>query len=351
MILEELDHALALGASLERACEVLGVSVRTIQRWREQGEGGGEDRRRGPKRTPHNKLPPEVEAEIIEIATSPEYSDQSPRQIVPHLADHKKKYVASESSIYRVLAKHGLNKHRGRKRAPAPRPRALTATGPGQVYSWDITYLRTRTKGQFYYLYMVVDVWSRMIVASEVHEVEKDQLAMSMVEKACAEGRISGMSWLHSDNGAPMRSGHMLETLRKLGVRYSFSRPRVSDDNPFSESLFSTLKYRPNYPRSFPSLSAAREWSTTSSTGTTPSISTAGSASSPRTAATTANTRRSSSAAGQSTRPPASATPSAGASAAGPGTSTPWSASTPNATGSLQQRSTDRGYASRRQLS
>jgi putative transposase len=260
MILGELDQAVALGATLERACEVLGVSVRTVQRWREQGEDGGGDRRRGPEQAPHNKLPPEVEAEIIAIATSPEYCDQSPRQIVPHLADHKRIYLASESSFYRLLAKHGLNKHRGPKRAPAPRPRALTATGPGQVYSWDITYLRTRTKGQFYYLYMVVDVWSRMIVASEVHEVEKDQLAMSMVEKACAEGRISGMSWLHSDNGAPMRSRHMLATLQKLGVHCSFSRPRVSDDNPFSESLFSTLKHRPNYPRSFPSLSAARMW-------------------------------------------------------------------------------------------
>jgi len=159
------------------------------------------------------------------------------------------------------MAKHDLQHHRESTRPPAPRPKALTMTGPDQVYSWDISYLRSPVTGVFFYLYMVVDVWSRMIVAAEVHDVELDELAIQMIERACAEGMISSKgSWLHSDNGGPMKSGHMLAALRKLGIKPSFSRPRMSDDNPFSESLFRTLKYRPSYPKSFCSLADARVW-------------------------------------------------------------------------------------------
>ncbi len=257
MILGHLDEALSSGATLRRSCELLGLSARTTHRWRLH-DGGY--RRRGPSEAPSNKLSSTEESRILEVVASSEFCELSPKQIVPTLAD-RGEYVASESSFYRTMAKHNLQHHRVPTRPPAPRPKALTMTGPDQVYSWDISYLRSPVTGVFFYLYMVVDVWSRMIVAAEVHDVELDELAIQMIERACAEGMISSSgSWLHSDNGGPMKSGHMLAALRKLGIKPSFSRPRVSDDNPFSESLFRTLKYRPSYPKSFRSLAEARVW-------------------------------------------------------------------------------------------
>jgi len=259
MILEALDEAVAAGARLWRACEVIGLSMRTVQRWRE--EGGGDDRRRGPTSVPHNKLSEAEEVELIRVVTSKEYADLSPRQLVPLLATLGV-FLASEATIYRKMRRRGMVHHRQRSRPPAKRPRALTATGPGQVLSWDITYLRGPVRGAFFYLYLVVDIWSRMIVAAEVHEVECGELAAAMIESACiTNARSSTSMWLHSDNGAPMKSAHLLATLRQLGISPSFSRPRTSNDNPYSEALFRTLKYRPSYPsRPFASLEAARAW-------------------------------------------------------------------------------------------
>jgi putative transposase len=136
------------------------------------------------------------------------------------------------------------------------------ATGPNQVWSWGITYLKSAVRGSFYYLYMTLDVWSRKIVGFEVHEVECAKLAARMTEAACAaEGGPAGTLVLHSDNGSPMKSATMLAKLQELGVATSFSRPSVSNDNPFSESAFRTAKYRPDYPaRPFDSLVEARTW-------------------------------------------------------------------------------------------
>lgn len=259
MILESVEAAMSSGSSLARACDVLGVSARTVQRWRRQG--GGDDRRRGPTEAPHNKLGAEEDAELMEVANSPEFADLSPKQIIPRLAD-RGRYIASESSLYRRLRARGHLKHRGRARPPTRRPRALTATGPDQVYSWDITYLPTRIPGRFVYLYLVVDVWSRKIIAAEVHERECGELAADMLERTCApQLRSSRTTWLHSDNGGPMKSATLLSTLRTLRISPSFSRPRTSNDNPYSEALFRTLKYRPCYPsRPFADLEAARAW-------------------------------------------------------------------------------------------
>ena len=259
MILESVDTAMSEGASLAGACEVVGLSTRTVQRWRQ--EGGGDDRRRGPTSAPHNKLGEEEDAAVVEIANSPDFAELSPKQIVPRLAD-RGRYIASESTFYRRLRAQGLLKHRSRARPRTHRPRALTATGPDQVYSWDITYLPTRVTGRFVYLYLVVDVWSRKIIAAEVHERECGELAANMLERTCGpQLRSSRTTWLHSDNGGPMKSAALLSTLRKLKISPSFSRPRTSNDNPYSEALFRTLKYRPCYPsRPFADLEAARTW-------------------------------------------------------------------------------------------
>lgn len=259
MILRLLDEATAAGARLSRACELLGLTERTVQRWREQG--GGDDARRGPSSAPHNKLSEAEEKRLLDVAKSKEYCDQSPKQIIPRLADLGI-YIASEASLNRLLKRHGLLRHRTRARPPASRPRALTATGPNQVYSWDITYLKSRIRGVYFYLYLIVDVWSRRIVAWAVHDRECGLLAAALVESACiANPRSGNLLWLHSDNGAPMKSAALLATLRELGISPSFSRPSTSDDNPYSEALFRTLKYHPTFPqRPFADIDAARAW-------------------------------------------------------------------------------------------
>jgi transposase InsO family protein len=238
---------------------VVGLTERTVQRWAAQG--GGDDLRRGPRSPPSNKLSAAEEQRVLDVANSLEFHDVSPRQIVPILTD-RDAYLASESAFYRILGKHGLLHHRARSRPPTRRPRALTATGPDQVYSWDITYLRSRVRGVYYYLYLVVDIWSRRIVGWVIHDFESGDLAAELVERICAANpRRDTLLWLHSDNGAAMKSTPLLAKLKALGISPSFSRPRVSNDNPYSEALFRTLKYRPTFPsRPFADIHSAIAW-------------------------------------------------------------------------------------------
>ena len=244
---------------MSAACRILGVSVRTIQRWRLGG--GGEDGRQGPRTEPGNKLSEAERQEVLDVATSPEFRDESPKQIVPTLADQCL-YLASEATFYRILREAKLMAHREPSRPPSPKPRELVATGPNQVYTWDITYLRSPVRGEFYYLSMFVDLYSRKIVGWRVDEEESMDHAAELIRRICwKEGIEPGTVTLHSDNGGPMKGSTMLATLEKLGVVPSFSRPRVSDDNPYSEALFRTVKYRPDYPHGpFEDIEAARAW-------------------------------------------------------------------------------------------
>lgn len=265
MILGLLDEAVSAGARLARACEVVGLDVRTVQRWRNQGVG--EDRRAGPTTRPKNALSSRERADVLELVNTPAYRDKSPKQIVPLLAD-RGEYIASESTMYRILRAENQLQHRSRSKAPLKRhrPRPYTATGPNQVWSWDITYLKSSVRGSFYYLYMTIDVWSRKIVGFEVHTTECATLAARMMAAACATEGVEpgGALVLHSDNGGPMKGATMLSKLQELGVAASFSRPSVSNDNPFSESAFRTAKYRPEYPaQPFESVEAARAWART----------------------------------------------------------------------------------------
>lgn len=252
-----VEEAVAGGARLSKACEVVGLPARTLQRWVHSPVDG----RKGPRRTPANKLSQRERDKVVDVATSTEFRDMSPKQIVPLLAD-RGAYLASESTFYRVLHDAKLQHRRSRTRPPAKRPREHAADGPWQVASWDITYVRSLVRGQFFFLYLVVDVWSRKILGWDVHEAESSEFAAALVERVrvSADRELDG--WiLHSDNGGPMKGATMLATLQRLGVVPSFSRPRVSDDNPFAESLFRTLKYRPEYPVSgFATLEGARRW-------------------------------------------------------------------------------------------
>jgi putative transposase len=255
-----IDDAVASGSRRASACNEVGLDARTVERWR---RGGAQADGRRPQRTvPHNKLSVAERTRFIQIATRAENRDLSPNQLVPKLADEGI-FIASESTLYRILRAERLLAHRGRARARTPRqPPNHAATAPGQVWSWDITYLRTTVRGQFYYLYLMMDIWSRKIVGYRVENAECTELAADLLRGALVAERKAGSPLvLHADNGSPMKGATMKATMEKLGVLASYSRPSVSNDNPFSESLFRTLKYSPEYPdKPFVTLDEARAW-------------------------------------------------------------------------------------------
>jgi putative transposase len=260
MILALIDKAIESGARMETAAVMIGLSARTIIRWRHHD--GGEDQRTGPASAPANKLGEQEKQHILDISNSAQFRDLSPNQIVPKLADQGV-YLASESSFYRILKEHKMLTYRQSSKPAVPNPlKGHLATGPCQVWSWDITYLQTSIRGLFFYLYMIVDVWSRKIVAAQVFTEESMDHSSRLFAKACLVHGVQHQGLvLHSDNGGPMKGATMLATLHKLGVTPSFSRPSVSNDNPYSESLFRTMKYRPHYPsQPFEDVEQAQAW-------------------------------------------------------------------------------------------
>ena len=245
-------------ARLRACCETLNLCLRRYERWSQEAE----DRRCGPKTEPKNKLTEKVKEMVIKISNSTKYKDKTPWQIVPQLADNGH-YVASESSFYRILKEKNLLAHREKsKPRVVVKPLSLIATGPNQIWSWDITYLPTLVRGQFYYLYMFMDIFSRYIVGARVYDREGMDLSSKLISEIYLKNGIKkGQIYLHSDNGGSMKGATMLATLQQLGVVPSFSRPSVSNDNPFSESLFKTTKFCPLYPsKPFESLEQANEW-------------------------------------------------------------------------------------------
>jgi transposase InsO family protein len=259
-----LNEAMAAGARQAQACEVLGLSKRTLQRW-QTGETVHCDQRSLRAYQPPHKLTEIERSEVLSVANSDEFGHLPPSQIVPRLADQGR-YLASESTFYRVLKEENQLAHRRSERPAQTRakPRAICATAPNQLYSWDITYLASTVLGQFFYLYLFLDIFSRKIVGWQVYEEESSALAGDVLRDLChREGIQSDQLILHSDNGSPMKGATMLATLQQLGVMPSLSRPAVSNDNPYSESLFKTLKYRPKYPlKPFDGVSEARDWVT-----------------------------------------------------------------------------------------
>lgn len=253
-----LENAIKDGCRHAIACLDLEIDVKTYKRWKIDTE----DKRRGPATTPANKLHPEEVEAIVQVCTSKEYVDLPPSQIVPLLAD-KGTYLACESTFYKILRERKLLEHRGKsKRASASRPAPLMAMAPNQIYSWDITYLKSGVVGRFFYLYMFMDIFSRKIVGFKVHDCESMEHSANLIDEICLrEGILKDQLILHSDNGGAMKGATMLATLQRLGIVPSFSRPRVSDDNPYSEALFKTLKYCPQYPsRPFACVEDADKW-------------------------------------------------------------------------------------------
>jgi len=261
--IELIDEAVTAGARRAKACEELGICDRTYRRWN-HGEQVRQDARPTAVRAePANKLSEEERQLILETCHNPEYADLPPGQIVPRLAD-KGEYVGCESTFYRVLHDEKEQHHRGRSKSPQSRktPTSHCAKAPNQLWSWDVSYLPTLIRGQFYYLYMIMDIYSRKITGWEVHDCEDGDYAASLVHKAVMKELTIGQPLvLHADNGSIQKGSTLRAKLEFLGVTSSFSRPRVSNDNPYSESLFRTCKYCPSYPsEGFASLQAARKW-------------------------------------------------------------------------------------------
>lgn len=256
LIVSIIKGAVEAGARKKRACEELGIPIRTIQRW----EKIREDRRKNAIHSPKNKLTQEEVDKIIYTVSLERFRDKSPKEIVPVLAEEGI-YIASESSMYRILREKRMVLHRENTREPKKRhkPKELLATGPNQVWSWDITYIKTAVKGLFYYLYLFMDIWDRKIVCWDIFEEQTSENARSTILKVSDEVNLKEIA-LHSDNGSPMKGATFLATLSWLGVVPSFSRPACSNDNPYSESLFKTIKYRTSFPKAFKSTVEAKKW-------------------------------------------------------------------------------------------
>jgi transposase InsO family protein len=266
-IMTLIEQAVKQGARWQTACRICGLSVRTVRRWKRTKCAAG-DRRTTDLRKyvrPSNALSAQEQQQILSTLNSEEFRDLPPTQVVPILAD-RNIYLGSESTMYRVLRHRGQLTHRRAERAPQPRskPRALQATAPNQLYSWDITYLPTQIQGQYFYLYLFVDIFSRYVVGWQVFECESAELGSALLQDICLQQGIhANQLTLHSDNGSPMKGEIMQLTLQRLGVAHTRSRPAVSNDNPYSEALFKTLKYRPQYPvQPFADIVAARHWVT-----------------------------------------------------------------------------------------
>ena len=254
-----IDEAVAAGVRQARACTQLGLSARTVQRWRHTPADRRPDARHD---APANRLSEAERAAVLAAANRPGYASLTPHQIVPKLADDGI-YLASESTFYRVLKAAGQGQRRGRSKRPVRRPLTThKADGPNQVWCWDITWLPTTVKGRFFYWYMMTDLYSRKLVVNEVHENESSEQAAHLLFRGCLREQTAGRPLvLHSDNGTAMKGASMLATMHALGVVPSFSRPRVSNDNAYAEALFRTAKYCPLWPeRPFDTLEEARLW-------------------------------------------------------------------------------------------
>jgi transposase InsO family protein len=266
ILLRDIEQARAAGARLIPACALAGIDACTLRRWK-AGDGlmQGDRRADADRPIPSYALSEAERARIIEVANEPRFADTPPARIVPVLADEGI-YIASESSFHRVLRAHGQMNRRGRAQPPrASRPPTTQiTTRPGEVWCWDVTFLPAQIQGRWFYLYLILDLYSRKIVGFEVHDSDSAEHAAHLARRTALAESVHALSAhpvLHGDNGATLKATTVLAMLHWLGIKPSYSRPRVSDDNSFVEALFRTAKYRPEFPaKGFTDLAAARRW-------------------------------------------------------------------------------------------
>jgi putative transposase len=244
------------GVPVIAACAALGLSRATVYRGTSPTPA---PTWRAPAGNPRRLCDDERQA-IVDVMHSAEFVDQSPMEVFATLLG-RGIYLASIRTIYRVLAEMGETKERRNQRLPHSYAKpTLTATAPGQVWTWDITKLATLQRGVFLHAYVIIDLFSRYVVGWMVAAKECKHLAAQLFAETVARHGIEPGLTVHSDRGAAMKSDTLAQLLASLGVDQSFSRPRVSNDNPFQESHFKTMKYQPDYPGRFASVLHARAW-------------------------------------------------------------------------------------------
>lgn len=238
--------------SLVSACSALNVSRASLYRHRRPVPPSLPEVRRA--RAPHPRRLDEAERQLIlDTFHDSEFADQPPTEVYATLLG-RGIYLASIRTIYRVLADEGETKERRNQRAPYHHPKpSLTATAPNQIWTWDITKLATTEKGIFLSAYVIIDLFSRFVVGWMLAGKECQHLAAQLFAETIARHGVEPGLQVHADRGSAMKSDTLAQLFDSLGVSRSFSRPRVSDDNPFSEAQFKTLKYQPDYPGAFTS--------------------------------------------------------------------------------------------------
>ncbi len=214
-----------------------------------------------PKPRSPRALTAQEQATVLDLLNGERFQDQAPREVYATLLDDGI-YVCHWSSMYRLLAENQqVSERRNQLVHPTVVKPELVARAPNQVWSWDITKLLEPSKHTFYYLYVIVDVYSRYVPGWLLADCESEELAQQLVRETCEKQRIAlGQLTLHADRGSAMTAKPLALLLSDLGVTQSHSRPRVSNDNPYSEAQFKTMKYRPDYPEFFASLLDARAW-------------------------------------------------------------------------------------------
>jgi len=234
-----------------------GISERSIQRWKKTGI---RDKRKGSAKSVPRKLSEEERERIYKTCCSREYKDNNPHEIYHSLLD-KGEYLASESSFYRILREKKALTHRTESKEGISRkkPDERIATAPNQVWMWDITWMKSNVTGIWHYAYVIIDLYDRSVIAWAIHSNESDEHSTGLFREACRRHGCHP-DFVHSDNGNPMKGVTLVGFFYSLGIVPCYSRPRVSDDNPFIESFFKTLKYTPGYPSHFDSIEEARIW-------------------------------------------------------------------------------------------
>ncbi len=236
------------------ACGALGVSRATFYRRQRPAPGHQQ-----PRLTPARALCGSERERVVELLASPRFVDRSPGEVFATLLDEGQ-YLCSERTMYRILSQsQPVRERRNQRQHPQYAKPELVATGPNQVWSWDITKLLGPRKWTYFYLYVLLDIFSRYAVGWMVADRENAALAGRLIEETCHKQGVEPEALtLHSDRGAPMTSKCTAQLLADLGVTRSLSRPPVSDDNPYSEAQFKTLKYHPGFPARFPDIEQAK---------------------------------------------------------------------------------------------
>jgi putative transposase len=241
---------------IARACEALGVPRSSYYRAHRAAEQVKPPRQPSPR-----ALSAEERTQVRETLNSPRFEEHAPRYVWATLLDEGV-YLASWRTMYRILHEHGeVRERRDQLMRPAYEKPELLAEAPNQLWSWDITKLKGPVKWTYFYLYVILDVFSRYVVGWMVAPRESAALARELVEESCQRQGVGLHELtLHADRGSAMTAKSLALLMADLGITRSHSRPHVSDDNPFSEAQFKTMKYRPNYPKRFGSLADARTW-------------------------------------------------------------------------------------------